>query len=566
MNRRPQNGNRTRPGAGRGIGYPGGRALVVLVAGSILVAISVGSVAGHAASVTTTIDFEDFDDGTELTGQYEDRGVVFEPQEGESAGAIVERCATGERDCTSAASGTHAIVTPVDFEFEREPLVVLFTERQQVVSLVIREAEWVQGSFRAVMIARDDRGTVVGRNGSVFESDTGWHPLRVEAGSASIAWVEVTLARSAERSPSNYFVVDDLAFGVNVPPTAEFEFSPSSPSTADTVSFTDASSDPEGGIASWRWDFGDGNESTSRSPNHSYGDDGVYTVTLTVTDDGGATDSFETTVAVSNVAPTASFEPNCSGDTCDFDASGSSDPDGTIRYYVWNFGDGNVTNDTVPLVHHTYRTGGTHAVTLTVIDDDGLKNETERTISPRSVPLIPLPLAVTAGVATLLVFGYAAVSGALGAFTGSSSSPPPPRGGTEGGTQRRADEDEAGEETEDEEREDDRSSGPIRVDRVGVREPGDDDLNHEYVSLRNDGDEPYDFGGATVSDGHGNAYTVPSGTVLDPGETVTLYTGDGTDRAGELYWNADGGVWDRTTDRVVVRDANGNVLDEGYYE
>lgn len=81
----------------------------------------------------------------------------------------------------------------------------------------------------------------------------------------------------------------------NQPPAAEFSFS----CTDLACDFTDASSDSDGTVVSRSWDFGDGNTSTAENPSHGYATAGSYLVTLTVSDDDGASDSISKTVTVS---------------------------------------------------------------------------------------------------------------------------------------------------------------------------------------------------------------------------------------------------------------------------
>lgn len=77
----------------------------------------------------------------------------------------------------------------------------------------------------------------------------------------------------------------------NQSPTADFTWTPTEPSVNETVHFSDRSTDPDGHIASWHWNFGDGSTSTSSAPTHAYSQSGDYNVCLTVTDDEGATDT-----------------------------------------------------------------------------------------------------------------------------------------------------------------------------------------------------------------------------------------------------------------------------------
>ena len=84
--------------------------------------------------------------------------------------------------------------------------------------------------------------------------------------------------------------------GGNVPPTANFSFT----TNGLTASFTDSSSDSDGTISSRSWTFGDGGTSTATNPSHTYAAAGTYSVTETVTDNGGATGSKTSSVTVSS--------------------------------------------------------------------------------------------------------------------------------------------------------------------------------------------------------------------------------------------------------------------------
>ncbi len=137
--------------------------------------------------------------------------------------------------------------------------------------------------------------------------------------------------------------------------------------------------DPDGTIVSYLWDFGDGAVGAGVNPSHVYNTPGGYEVTLTVTDDDGATDADDLVITVfdANQNPVADISTDTLngfiGFPLNFDGSGSYDPDGTIVSYLWDFGDGTTSNS--PVVSHTFVNDGTYTVVLMVTDNDGAVDE-----------------------------------------------------------------------------------------------------------------------------------------------------------------------------------------------
>ena len=149
------------------------------------------------------------------------------------------------------------------------------------------------------------------------------------------------------------------------------------------VSFdASASWDLGGMIVSYEWDFGDGGIGAGTLIDHVFISPGTYTVTLTVVDDEGAT--AEKTAAISVSAPIPApnkppiavigatpLQPGTS--QIRFDASASSDPEGSIASYAWNFGDGDSAVGTQ--VDHEFLAIGDYTVMLTVTDDQGASSQ-----------------------------------------------------------------------------------------------------------------------------------------------------------------------------------------------
>ena len=151
----------------------------------------------------------------------------------------------------------------------------------------------------------------------------------------------------------------------NLPPVASFTTSCS----GFTCTFNGASSpDPDSSIASYVWDFGDGTAGAGVTATHTYATRGRYSVTLTVSDDRGATASVTMAVEL-NVRPYAYGQVTCDGVNCNFVGSSSWDPDGTVVAHQWAFGDG--ATATGPQASHTYSAPGNYLATLTVTDNEG---------------------------------------------------------------------------------------------------------------------------------------------------------------------------------------------------
>ncbi|NIN36176.1 MAG: PKD domain-containing protein, partial [Gammaproteobacteria bacterium] len=176
----------------------------------------------------------------------------------------------------------------------------------------------------------------------------------------------------------------------NKAPTADFSYTPENPVIGDTIQFVSESTDEDGWIASWQWDFGDGSTSTQENPQHQYNvnEQTVFAVKLTVTDNSGQTASKTKSITISeqeNTPPTAafSFSPSAplSGDVVYFNAGTSTDPDGTITQYQWDFGDG--ASGTGQTAQHTYNVTvtTTFTVVLTVIDDGGAQGVTSQPVT-----------------------------------------------------------------------------------------------------------------------------------------------------------------------------------------
>ena len=263
--------------------------------------------------------------------------------------------------------------------------------------------------------------------------------LDADGGVVNWTWDFGDGQRAYSRSPTHQFarsgaltvtltVVDDLGGRATVtkqvlvrnhPPVASFEWAPVNPVARVPVTFTSLSMDKDGRVVSWAWDFDGkpGADAQGLAVAYAFSRPGLHVVTLTVTDDGGATDTAQATVTVPNTPPTADFEwdasvvPTVKAPVRFLNRATDSDG-GFVVLSEWTWGDGSttrlVTNDPQrdvreaprnaqtdlsvppppPDAEHQYARPGTYEVELCATDNFGAKDCKTKTITiDQSAPI-----------------------------------------------------------------------------------------------------------------------------------------------------------------------------------
>ncbi len=230
------------------------------------------------------------------------------------------------------------------------------------------------------------------------------------------------------------------ALTVNEAPEVDCSVLPTSGTVNEELTFTVDATDSDGTIAQYGWDFGDGttDSTTTDSTLYTYTRADTYTVTVQVTDDAGETAQCTQDITISeetaeNEEPLADCSLiQTSAEVLEditFDGTGSSDSDGTIANYEWDFGyldpSGNsmgVSGPTLSTTHFGYGDAETYTVTFTVTDDDGATGSCTEdiTISEAAEPAVMTVEIVadpTSGTAPLPVSFSATVSDGVEPYT-----------------------------------------------------------------------------------------------------------------------------------------------------
>ena len=237
-----------------------------------------------------------------------------------------------------------------------------------------------------------------------------------EAGVRDVDWATYVTTVDAVEALSGYDLLallpDDVEAAVesNTQPPFAAIVGPTALSEGGEGTFSAASSiDPNGSIVSYAWSFGDGATGSGDTASHAFAQDGVYVVTVTITDNDGLTATESLTVDVANVAPALGDFDDANLEVGDaYTAEGTfSDPGADDWIATVDWGDGSspsqamLSGRSFSLVH-VYNTAGIFPVTVTIADDDA-EVSTLHTVTVTQPPAPGVDLSAANGLVDQLV-------------------------------------------------------------------------------------------------------------------------------------------------------------------
>ncbi|TQD24451.1 PKD domain-containing protein [Methanolobus vulcani] len=139
-----------------------------------------------------------------------------------------------------------------------------------------------------------------------------------------------------------------------------------------TVNFTDLSINIP---SNWSWDFGDGSNSTSQSPIHTYALAGTYNVSLNATNPAGSDVTTKTSYITVYITPVANFTADVTSGTAPLSVTFTDQSTNTPTSWLWDFGDG--SNSSSQNQTHSYTAAGSYNVTLNATNVAGSNISTQ---------------------------------------------------------------------------------------------------------------------------------------------------------------------------------------------
>lgn len=291
----------------------------------------------------------DFGDGTTATGVASPNHTYTE-----SGDYDVQLIATNDLGCVDTVVYQVWANPPPDvaFDFENVCTDTIFTFTDQTTI---------------------DTGQVVGW---AWDFGDGSAPVQVQNTTHQYAlpgFYDVTLVALSDSGCPSFLTQEVYSF-----PLPVVDFSPTDVCHGNVSSFTDLTAVSAGTVEQWQWDFGDGGTSTLQNPVYTYGDTGVFDVTLIATTDSVCRDTLTQQVQV-HPSPVAGFfnDTVCAQLELSFTDT-SSVPGGNIVSWSWYFGDGGVSADQNPT--NEYNLGGQYTASLAVESDQGCIDTMAQTV------------------------------------------------------------------------------------------------------------------------------------------------------------------------------------------
>ena len=291
-------------------------------------------------------------------------------------GVATARFHAGIRSGTANISATSgaATITPVT--------VIIGEARAGTVQLVASPSTLPVGGGKVNLKAHvfDENGNSLGGVGVIFTTNAGvldslGRTVKTNDSGVAFDILRTTIAASITATTQNA-KVGTASVAVGQVLACAFAVSPTSPVIGQPVTFTDLNGAANG--LTFLWDFGDGSTGEGQVVTHTFDNQGEFTVIHTVIDSQGFSTACAQTVIITRGEPlctiTSNDETPKPGQVVTFDASESSDPNGIIVNYRFDFHDGSpVVSQSSPVVTHTFINAGNFVVELTVTDNDGIQ-------------------------------------------------------------------------------------------------------------------------------------------------------------------------------------------------